>query len=75
MVSGTAVAMVDVQYYTLNGTTVHHVTLPSTSNLLFEKRLGCKKENDSMELMVSETTEGNFPETEMILQQDAIQHL
>jgi hypothetical protein len=75
MVSGTTVAMVNVQYYTLNGTTVYHVTLSSTSNLLFKKRLGCKKENDNKELMVFEPTEGNFPETETILQQDAIQHL
>jgi hypothetical protein len=70
--------MVNVQYYTINDTTVYHVVLVSTSNLSFTKRLGCKKENDNDELMVSETTEGtegNFPETEMILQQDAIQNV
>jgi hypothetical protein len=70
MVSGTTVI---VQYYIINATTVYHVTLVSTSNLLFKKRHGCKKEND--ELMVSVTTEGtegNFPEMEMILQQDTI---
>jgi hypothetical protein len=49
--------------------------LPSTSNLLFKKWLGCKKENDNKELMVSETTEGNFPELEMIMQQEAMQQL
>jgi hypothetical protein len=72
MVSGTTVAMVNVQHYTINGMTVYHVVLPYMSNLLL-KRLGCKKENDSKKLMVSETTKGNFPETEA-LQQDAIQH-
>jgi hypothetical protein len=66
MVSGTTVAMVNVEYYTLSGTTVYHVMLLSMSNLLFTKRLGCTKENDNKELTVSETTEVNFPETELI---------